>query len=422
MRQLGESGAAQLCGAGAKTQASKLAADVVLAAEVAERLKARWSPHAISANHKIWASLHRMSYRTDTGHVSLRPHLMCFPFLAMREPCRVGPWNLLPAEDACTADWSSDEFKKASFRMLRTFRYGIGHFKLENPTLVSSAESRFTGEQPTNEERDFLTAAVAFSALDNNREPFRTSRRTSPSPQVVAENVDYWEFPVSAEDTSLTIPTGRRYRVLICDEWSPDNPIIGPSVLTKVPNGFVTINTASAEMLYCALSAGTRNADRLLTSIRYFVESWRNQSGVVGISNQESDYGNIIVTQQIALEALLGNDSGSVSERIIQTVSDRVRRFTDMDNYGSLEEAISNLGFDWPKERRNYYLDSKQESQFKEWARTHVKVRNKTIHEGNPLKPFKNLPTEKQQQKLQQTVEDANRVLLDAIRVTAALA
>lgn len=191
---------------------------------------------------------------TDIARQSPHPRLMCFPFLALRERCRVGPWELLPAEDAFGVDWASEEFTEASRGMLRTFRYGVGHFELETPTLIARAEGGFTGEPPTDEERGALTAAVALCALDTNTPRDRTRQVW----WAVAENVDYWEFPVSVDDTHLSIPTERRFMVRVLEARDADSPIVRPSVLMEVPAGLVRIDADTAEVVHRALSAARR--------------------------------------------------------------------------------------------------------------------------------------------------------------------
>lgn len=359
---------------------------------------------------------------TDTAQKSPHPWLMCFPFLALRERCRVGPWDLLPAEDAFSADWASEEFREASRGMLGTFRYGVGHFGLENPTLVARAEGGFTGERPTDEERDALTAAVAFCALDANTPRDRTGQVVG---WAVAENVDYWEFPVSVDDNYLSIPTGRRFRVLVCEDRNEDNPIVGPSVLMEVPAGLVKIDADTAEVVHRALSAGTQDARRLLTAIRYFVASWRNQSGVVGLSGLVSDLGEVVVAQQTAFETLLGDDrSRSAWERIVQGVSDLIARFdAGLDLDDPRQEPVVGMCFGRPN-RSSYYSDPDPDpdGQFRQWARRFTAVRDKTVHQGDPLKPFEGTPTDRRAQELLETIEEADRVLRDAIRAAAAAA
>ena len=135
----------------------------------------------------------------DEGTPDMRqrsPVLMCFPFLALNQPCSIGNWELLRADIAFNEGvWASESFRQDAERILGLFRYGVGHYRLENPTLIARAGRKFTGEPPEASERDALTATAAFGALDSNR-PRDAHGRAS---WVVAENVDYWEFPVSGD-------------------------------------------------------------------------------------------------------------------------------------------------------------------------------------------------------------------------------
>ena len=247
------------------------------------------------------------------------PVLMCFPFLALNRPCRIGRWELLTAEAAFSEGlWASESFRQDAERMLGLFRYGVGHYRLENPTLIARAGRKFTGESPEAAERDALTATAAFGALDSNR-PRGVHGWTS---WVVAENVDYWEFPVSG-DGELMLSLGRRYRTRFHDTWGENRPIIGPAVLEPAHSHHVRIDEDVAAILHETLLSDTERSTNLAAAIRFFVDSWRNHPSVVGVADWTFDYSTVVCSQQTALSVA---DSVAFDTRSFGFASWRERR------------------------------------------------------------------------------------------------
>lgn len=345
------------------------------------------------------------------------PVLMCFPFLTLHRPCHIGGWSLLPLQEALKADWASEQFRDNARSMLDSIIYGVGHFCLVQPTLVARTDGGFIGVRPEDAERDALTATVAFGALIRNR-PRHKSGQAS---WLVAENVDYWEMPVS-DDNYLGLPTGRRYRVLIGDSWSGDNPIIGPSVLDDTRNHHVSIDEKIAAVLHRALSEESDCAKRLRTAIMFFVESWRNTSSVVGVSTLALDYSKIICAQRTALEALFPGSHPSkrppANDRIITGVRELVQRMKDSidqaDDWAEYSDAIRPF---FAMQRKSVgkhgpYADNG----FDDLIRLFARIRHASVHEGDPLQAVIDETPEKT---LRDTGEQVEMVLRDAISLSA---
>ena len=357
-----------------------------------------------------------MTSNATADSASVRvPSLMCFPFLALSEPCEIGPWVLLPYQDALDERWETGGFRGSARDMIEVFRYGVNLDSLENPTLIARAGRGFTGEPPDNAERVALTAAVAYCALDRNIH--KTPDRT----WILGENLDYWEFPVSG-DRELSLPIGRRHTVKYHNTWSPDNPIVGPSTLLSIPIAHVTIQEHAADMLYRALFADTDRSRRLRTAIMFFVESWRNTPSVFGIPDWAYDYGSIICAQQTALETLLSqprNGRTSACNRIVDGVRKLIVKLpvsiaddTDESDYRAILCRESSLA----RKRKCGHAPYADEG-FVTWSERFTAVRNATVHEGDPLTPL--LDQVEPVQVLRDTVEEADLVLRDAIRLTA---
>ncbi len=326
---------------------------------------------------------------------------MCFPFLAIRQPFAVGPWKLVSLTEALQSEtWASDQFKVNVAAMLRLFCFGLYGQRVEHPTVVSRVNHGMTGEPPTTDERNALTATVAFCALDTNRP------QTSGSAWdflIVAEHLDYWEFPVSANGF-VSLPSGRRVNTLHAATWSEEQPIIGPTVVSSIPR--VKVNQATASMLHEALMSASADSKKLRTAIQFLVESWRNHSSVVGLGDWQFEPGAIICDQQTALEALLQVGFGRAArDQIVEKCCELIGHVNAMDPV--IEECSTHL---WG-ERLGEPL--------KDWAIKFTQRRNKTIHQGDALA---GLPDDAEPgTMLREVVDMADWVLRDAIRAKAAL-
>ena len=343
------------------------------------------------------------------------PVLMCLPFLALNQPCRIGRWELLTAGVAFSEGvWASGSFRRDVERMLGLFRYGVGHYRLKNPTLIARAGRRFTGEPPAAAERDALTAAAAFGALDSNR-PRSTHGWAS---WVVAENVDYWEFPVSGDD-EVMLSLGRRYRTRFHDTWGEERPIMGPAVLEPADGHHVRIDEDMAAVLHEALLSGAEGSTNLAAAIRFFVDSWRNHPSVVGVADWAFDYGTVVCSQQTALEALFGERSHA-ARHIVAGVRKLTKRLGDALEAVDLASpaggrllALSMSMRSKPVRGAPFYEDAA----FDEWACIFTRIRNKTIHEGDPLAALGD--NEHPGKTLSGVVDTADCVIRDALRLLA---
>lgn len=337
---------------------------------------------------------------TDTPMPTAGETLMCFPFLAIHESFTVGPWKLVRLTEALQSEtWASDQFKANVKAMLGLFRHGLLAAHVKDPTVVSRVDCGITGEPPeTSAERKALIATVAFSALDTNREIDETNWASA----VVAEHLDYWEFPVSA-DGFLLVPSGRRVRTWHAANWSERQPVIGPTAISVIPR--VRVNPVGASVLYEALSHRSDDAKRLRTAITVLVESWRNHSGVVGLSSRQLEQGVVICDQQTAFEVLLlGTSQGSAKEQIVQKFQELI------DQVSAIDPVVG---------RCSDSLSEHTQDQRREWVASFTRHRNKTIHEGDALAGLSdeaNLG-----KRLLEVVDMADRMLRDAIRVKAAL-
>lgn len=219
--------------------------------------------------------------------------LMCFPFLALEESFTVGPWKLMSLTAALESEtWASAQFTANTKAMLGLFRFGLYRQLVEHPTVVSRTDHGMTGEPPTTDERNALTATVGFCALDANQPTTAGSTLDS----VVAEHLDYWEFPVS-DDGFLSLPTGRRIRTLHAATWTKERPIVGPTVISVIPH--IEVNSCTARMLYTTLTSGSSGSERLRTAIQFLVKSWRNHSSVVGLSDWQFEPGAIVCDHKL---------------------------------------------------------------------------------------------------------------------------
>ena len=340
---------------------------------------------------------------TDTSMPTPGETLMCFPFLAIREPFAVGAWKLVSLTEALQSEtWASDQFKANVKAMLALFRFGLYEQRVEHPTVVSRVDHGMTGEPPTIDERNALTATVAFCALDTNRP--QTSGSTWDL-LIVAEHLDYWEFPVSG-DGRVSLPMGRRVRTLHAATWNEEEPIIGPTVVSSIPR--VKVNQATASMLHEALRTDSADSRRLRTAIQFLVESWRNHSSVVGLGDWQFEPGAIICDQQTAFEALLdikGTRNDSAKDQI-------VRKFQEaIDQVNAIDPVV--------KQCSDYLWRGHTQEQLEEWATTFTQRRNKTIHQGDALAGLSD-DTEPGPL-LRGVVDTADRVLRDAIRAKAVL-
>lgn len=343
------------------------------------------------------------------------PVLMCFPFLALNRPCRIGRWELLTAEAAFSEGlWASESFRQDAERMLGLFRYGVGHYRLENPTLIARAGRKFTGESPEAAERDALTATAAFGALDSNR-PRGVHGWTS---WVVAENVDYWEFPVSG-DGELMLSLGRRYRTRFHDTWGENRPIIGPAALEPAHSHHVRIDEDVAAILHETLLSDTVRSTNLAAAIRFFVDSWRNHPSVVGVADWTFDYSTVVCSQQTALEALFGKRNNA-AQHIVAGVRKLTKRLGDaLEAIDPASPAAGQLvAFSMSLRHKPiggvpFYEDAA----FDDWARKFTRIRNKTVHEGDPLAA---LTDDKHPGKtLRDVVDTADIVIRHAVRLLA---
>ncbi len=334
---------------------------------------------------------------------------MCFPFLATREslvsqePLVVGPWKVVSLAKAVESEtWASAQFKASVEAMLGLFRYGPLGTSVKNPTVVSRVDDGMTGEPPTTDQRNALTATVAFCALDTNRS--QVSGRFDS--RIVAEHLDYWEFPVSA-DGCLSLPLGRRVKTLHNANWTEKQPIIGPTVISSmIPH--VQMNQATASMLHEALMIDSADSKRLRTAIQFLVESWRNHSSVVGLSDWQFEPGAIICDQQTAFEALLdirGTRDGPAKVQI-------VRKFQEViDQVKAIDPVVGQCS--------DCLWGEHTQEQLEQWATTFTQRRNKTIHQGDALA---GLPDETEPWPLlREVVDTADQLLRDAIRARAAL-
>ncbi len=325
---------------------------------------------------------------------------MCFPFLAIEESLTVGPWKLVSLDGALQSEtWASDQFKADVRAMLRLFRYGLLANHVEHPTVVSRVDHGITGEPPaTSAERNALIATVAFSALDTNRLPIDVQNWAS---VVVAEHLDYWEFPVSAEGL-VSVPSGRSVRTLHAAAWSEQQPVVGPTVLSTIPS--VKLNAVGASVLYEALLRQPGDSERLRTAITFLVESWRNHSGLVGLRNWQFEQGAVICDQQTAFEVLLGGTSnGRAGDRIVELLRDLISRVNAID---PVVERLSDC------------LWGHSQTQREDWAREFTQYRNRTIHEGDALAGLEETDSGR---RLLEVVDMADRLLRDAIRAKAVL-
>ncbi|MYC43226.1 MAG: hypothetical protein F4X52_11865 [Acidimicrobiaceae bacterium] len=355
------------------------------------------------------------------------PVMMCFPFLALNESCSIGGWELVRADNAFDEGvWVSESYKQDSQNMLRCFRYGTRHFELINPTLVARAGRSFTGEPPTPEERNALIDMVAFEALDRNTPRVRASDEPPQASPLsfgwlVAENVEYWEMPVS-NDNALTLSVGRRHKTRMFDTWGEDNPIVGPAVLADVSGCHVRIHGDMAENLYGALLSDSVQSAKLATAIKFFVDSWRNHSSAI-IPDWTFDHATVISSQQTALEVLFGkNDTRSKAHHIVEGLRELLKRcheaVADPDDVPKLAELCV-VYMSLHNERKFY------ESQcFCDWAQKFTQIRNKTVHEGAPMAApcLSRLPAEQDRLEVLVEVSDtADTVIRDAIRLHAYL-
>ena len=328
---------------------------------------------------------------------------MCFPFLAVNESFTVGPWRVMSLNEALRSEtWRSDQFKADVVKMLGLFRYGPYGASVENPTVLSRISDGMTGEPPAeHHERNALTATISFCALDTNRP--RSSGMIFD--WIVAEHLDYWEFPVS-DDGFVALPTGRRFRTLHAASWSEEQSILGPTVLASIPH--VRVNPVTASVLYKALMHTSDDSRRLRTAITFLVESWRNHSSVVGLSDWQFEPGAIICDQQTAFEALLdikGTRQDPAKDQIVQKFQELIDQLKAIDPV--VEQCSDCL---WGE----HTLE-----QLEEWASTFTQRRNKTIHEGDVLA---GLPeTDDPANLLREVVDIADLVLRDAIRAKAVL-
>ena len=336
------------------------------------------------------------------------PHVMSFPFLALLDSIPIGPWRVTPLRDAIQhEDWVSDIFRQSTMDILRAFRYGIYHDELENPTVVARVEGGMTGEPPSSEERRALTDAVAFAALDTNHER-RGSGQTS---WLVTENLDYWEFPAT-DDLMVSLPHGRRYRTLHCSSWGDDDPIIGPSVLDPAHSHHTRIRESVAQTVYEAVLLGSERSRKLHTVIQLFLDSWRNYSVMGGLAHWSYEQGNIICTQQQALEA-------SWSKRKPRDIP--AREFI-ADEFLLLERQVAELldaeqpATTWLWEYSLGHPRMGDAEDIREWAREFVDVRNSAIHEGDPAKPING-----DARKMVELMDTADRAIRCTIRHMAAL-
>lgn len=354
----------------------------------------------------------------DEGAPDMRqrpPVLMCLPFLALNQPCRIGRWELLTAKPAFNEGvWASESFRQDAERMLGLFRYGVGHYRLENPTLIARAGRKFTGEPPKAAERDALTATAAFGALDSNR-PRDAHGWAS---WVVAENVDYWEFPVSSDD-DLMLSLGRRYRTRFHDTWGEDRPIIGPAVLEPAHSHHVRIDEDLAAVLHEALLSRTELSANLAAAIRFFVDSWRNHPSVVGVADWTFDYSTVVCSQQTALEALFG-ERNNAAQHIVAGVRNLTKRLSDALEATDFASPTGGLPIDLCMSMRSKPIGGVpfyEDAAFDDWARKFTRVRNKTVHEGDPLAALSD--DEHPGKTLRDVVDTADIVIRDALHLLA---
>ena len=227
-----------------------------------------------------------------------------------------------------------------------------------------------------------MTAAAAFGALDSNRPRHETGWAS----WVVAENVDYWEFPVSG-DGELGLSLGRRYRTRFHDTWGEDRPIIGPAVLEPAHGHHVRIDEDVAAVLHEALLSGTERSAILAAAIRFFVDLWRNHPSVVGVADWTFDYSTVVCSQQTALEALFG-ERNNAAQHIVAGVRNLTKRLSDALEAvdlaspagGELLAVIMSMRSK-PTGGMPFYEDAA----FDDWARKFTRIRNKTVHQGDPL-------------------------------------
>lgn len=331
------------------------------------------------------------------------PQVMSFPFLAIHEPCTIGPWRVTPFRYALRDEaWVSDRFKQNAVALLEAFRYGVYHNELENPTVVARIDGGMTGEPPSAVERRALTDAVAFAALDTNQE----RRERGSTFWLVTENLDYWEFPAT-DDLFVALPNGRRYRMNHADSWGESRPIIGPSVLAPAHSHHTRIQEATAQTVYEAVLLGSSRSERLHTVIQLFLDSWRNYSIMGGLAGWSYEQGDIICTQQQALEA-----SWSRKKPSRTPASSFVA-----DEFLSLQQRIAErLDIEQQLDCWFGYPKLNDEEAIREWAKGFVAVRNSAIHEGDPAKPIKDDP-----QKMIVLLDKADQVIRCTIRLMAAL-
>ena len=342
---------------------------------------------------------------TDTR--SNHPQVMSFPFLALLEPFTVGPWKVTPLKDAIrNEDWVSDSFKQNAATLLGAFRYGVYHDALENPTVVARVEDGMTGEPPSSEERRALTDAVAFAALDTNQE----RRGRGSVSWLVTENLDYWEFPAT-DDLSVSLPSGRRYRTLHSASWGEDDPIIGPSVLEPAHSHHIRINESVAQTVYHAVLHGSDRSKKLHTVIQLFLDTWRNYSVMGGLADWAYEQGNIICTQQQALEASWTK----------KKPRDTPAREFIAEEYLALRQQVIEV-LDVEPQATPWLLScwfgcsNPDGEDIKEWSKDFVNVRNDAIHEGDPAKRIKD-----DAKKMRELMETADLVIRCTIRLMAAL-
>ena len=344
-----------------------------------------------------------------TNTKSTHPQVMSFPFLALLESCTIGPWKVTPLEDAISnEDWASDRFREHTEALLGAFRYGIYHDALENPTVVARIEGGMTGEPPSLEERRALTDAVAFAALDTNQE----RRGPGSVSWLVTENLDYWEFPAT-NDLLVSLPTGRRYRTLHGDSWGEDQPIIGPSVLEPAHVHHTRIPESIAQTVYAAILHESEKSKKLHTVIQFFLDSWRNYSIMDGLAGGLYEQGNIICTQQQALEASWSNRKprGTPAYQFVadEFVRSRGEVVALVDEAQRVSPWLVNCWF-------GCSTTGLDDDAVRTWAESFVAVRNSAIHEGDPAKPINN-----DAQKMSKLVDTADLVLRCTIKFMAAL-
>lgn len=228
------------------------------------------------------------------------------PYLPLREPFAIGPWQFVAASEY-TGSWLSPEFEAASRAFLTHF-HGADRVPIPSPTLVAHADRGIDGKPLNRATRDALQGALDFVVLDVAQRWGENNSRGTMSAflALTSDNTEVFLWPVDSEGRWFAVDTGLLVGTL-SGGHSIDNPadVIACPVEVRIPSRAATADEGVATALYEALleadpatgSERSALAGRLTTALRWWARAHRNTRSIT--------WEDRIVMLKTAFEALI---------------------------------------------------------------------------------------------------------------------